>query len=56
MKIALIPGDGIGPDIISQALKVLDAVSRKYDVKFDFEEVLMGGVAIDKTGYPSGRA
>ena len=52
MKIALIPGDGIGPDIISQALKVLDAVSRKYDVKFDFEEVLMGGVAIDKTGVP----
>lgn len=52
MKIALIPGDGIGPDIIGQALKVLDAVSRKYDVKFDFEEVLMGGVAIDKTGVP----
>ncbi len=52
MKIALIPGDGIGPDIIDQALKVLDAVSRKYDVKFDFEEVLMGGVAIDKTGVP----
>ncbi len=52
MKIALIPGDGIGPDIIDQALKVLGAVSRKYDVKFDFEEVLMGGVAIDKTGVP----
>lgn len=52
MKIALIPGDGIGPDIIDQALKVLDAVSGKYDVKFDFEEVLMGGVAIDKTGVP----
>ena len=52
MKIALIPGDGIGPDIIDQALKVLDAVSRKYNVKFDFEEVLMGGVAIDKTGVP----
>ena len=52
MKIALIPGDGIGPDIIDQALKVLDAISRKYDVKFSFEEALMGGVAIDKTGVP----
>ncbi|HZJ57123.1 MAG TPA: 3-isopropylmalate dehydrogenase [Clostridia bacterium] len=52
MKIALIPGDGIGPDIIDQAVKVLDAISRKYDVKFSFEEVLMGGVAIDKTGVP----
>lgn len=52
MKIALIPGDGIGPDIIDQAVKVLDAISRKYNVKFSFEEVLMGGVAIDKTGVP----
>ncbi len=52
MKIALIPGDGIGPDIIDQALKVLGAISRKYDVKFSFEEALMGGVAIDKTGVP----
>ncbi len=52
MKIALIPGDGIGPDIIDQALKVLDAISRRYDVKFSFEKVLMGGVAIDKTGVP----
>ena len=52
MKIALIPGDGIGPEIINQALKVLDAVSRKYNVEFTYEEVLMGGIAIDKTGVP----
>ncbi|MDI9475283.1 MAG: 3-isopropylmalate dehydrogenase [Bacillota bacterium] len=52
MKIALIPGDGIGPEIINQAVKVLDAVSRRHNVKFSFEEVLMGGVAIDKTGVP----
>ena len=38
MRIALIPGDGIGPEIIEQALKVLDAISRKYYVKFTFEE------------------
>ena len=52
MKIALIPGDGIGPEIIKQALKVLDAVSRKYNVEFTYEEVLMGGIAIDETGVP----
>ena len=52
MKIALIPGDGIGPEIIDQALKILDAISRKYNVEFSFREVLMGGVAIDKIGVP----
>ncbi|MFY9278079.1 MAG: 3-isopropylmalate dehydrogenase [Caldicoprobacterales bacterium] len=52
MKIALIPGDGIGPEIVNQALKVLDAVSKKYNVEFTFEEVLMGGIAIDETGVP----
>ncbi|HZJ57186.1 MAG TPA: 3-isopropylmalate dehydrogenase [Clostridia bacterium] len=52
MRIALIPGDGIGPEIIAQGLKALDAVSRKYDVEFTFVETLMGGAAIDKTGVP----
>lgn len=48
----MIPGDGIGPEIIEQGLKVLDAVSQKYSVKFSFREVLMGGIAIDETGVP----
>ena len=52
MKIAVIPGDGIGPDIIRQAYKVLDKVSTVYNMKFEFEEVAMGGVAIDKYGQP----
>lgn len=52
MKIAVIPGDGIGPEVIKQALKVLNAISKKYNCSFEFEEVLMGGVAIDKTGVP----
>lgn len=52
MRIALIPGDGIGPEIIRQSLKVLEAVSHKYNVEFSFKEVLMGGVAIDETGVP----
>ena len=52
MKIALIPGDGIGVEVIKQATKVLDAIEEKYHVKFEREEVLMGGIAIDKTGVP----
>lgn len=49
-KIAVIPGDGIGPEIIDAALKVLNAVERKYNHKFNCEEVFMGGCAIDKFG------
>jgi len=52
MKIALIPGDGIGPEVIKQALKVLGAVSEKYGCSFEYEEVLLGGRAIDETGVP----
>lgn len=52
MKIAVIPGDGIGQEVIKQARKVLDAVSRKYNCKFEYTEVLMGGAAIDKFGEP----
>ncbi|NLB43288.1 MAG: 3-isopropylmalate dehydrogenase, partial [Clostridiales bacterium] len=52
MKIAVIPGDGIGPDIIKQAYKLLDRVSKVYQMEFEFQEVLMGGVAIDETGVP----
>lgn len=52
MKIALIPGDGIGPEVIDQGVKVLKVIEKKYDCKFEFTEVLMGGIAIDKTGVP----
>lgn len=51
-KIALIKGDGIGPEIVSQAQKVLLGISRLYGHTFSFEEVDMGGVAIDKWGDP----
>lgn len=51
-KLAVMPGDGIGPEIINQAKKVLNSIEKKYDVKFDCTEVLMGGVAIDATGEP----
>ena len=52
MKIAVIPGDGIGPEIIKQAYKVLNKVSEAYNIKFEFEEADMGGAAIDKYGVP----
>ncbi len=52
MKIALIKGDGIGPEVIDQAVKVLDAVSKRFNCSFEYREVLMGGRAIDETGVP----
>jgi 3-isopropylmalate dehydrogenase len=51
-KIALIKGDGIGPEIIDEAVKVLDAVASCYDIEFSYEEALMGGCAYDITGDP----
>ena len=51
-NIALIPGDGIVPEIVSGAVTVLDAVSKKYGHKFNYQEVYMGGCAIDKYGVP----
>jgi 3-isopropylmalate dehydrogenase len=51
-KIAVIKGDGIGPDIVDQALKVLNKVGEKYNHTFEYTEVLAGGVALDATGVP----
>ncbi len=51
-KIALIKGDGIGPEIIDEAVKVLDAVASCCDIEFSYEEALMGGCAYDMTGDP----
>lgn len=49
-QIAVIRGDGIGPEIVDQALRVLDAVANKYGHTFTYTDVDMGGVAIDKWG------
>ena len=51
-KIALIPGDGIGPEIVAEAKKVLDRVCEKYSHKFSYTEVLLGGASIDTHGVP----
>lgn len=51
-KIAVLPGDGIGVEIVPQAIKVLDKVAKKYGYEFSYEEGLIGGAAIDATGHP----
>lgn len=51
-NLAVIPGDGIGPEIITEAKKVLDKVGEKFGHQFHYTEVLMGGVSIDATGVP----
>lgn len=57
-KIALIKGDGIGPEVVGEAVKVMDAVGEKFGHKFEYADVLMGGRAIDEAGksYPDGTA
>ncbi|MBP5175937.1 MAG: 3-isopropylmalate dehydrogenase, partial [Treponema sp.] len=49
-NIALIPGDGIGPDVVAEAVKVLDAVGAKFGHKWNYTNVIAGGAAIDKWG------
>lgn len=51
-KIALIRGDGIGPEIVTEAKKVLDKVCEKYNHSFTYSEVLLGGASIDVHGVP----
>lgn len=57
-KIALIRGDGIGPEVVGQAVKVMDTVAVRFGHKFHYTDVLMGGCAIDAVGksYPDGTA
>jgi len=51
-KIVLLPGDGIGPEIVTQSQRVLDLISGKFGHHFALSEHLMGGCAIDATGHP----
>lgn len=52
IKLVLLPGDGIGPEIVSQAKRVLEAIAQKFDHQFLFSEQLIGGIAIDTEGDP----
>ncbi|MEP6894114.1 MAG: 3-isopropylmalate dehydrogenase [Chloroflexota bacterium] len=49
-KITLLPGDGIGPEVVGEAVRVLDVIASKYKHTFNFQERLMGGCSIDKYG------
>ena len=51
-KIAVLGGDGIGPEIITEAIKVLKAIEKKYNHSFIFEHAQIGAIAIDATGNP----
>lgn len=55
LKIAILPGDGIGPEIMEQGVAVLSAVARKFGHEFEYEQALVGASAIDAVGdpYPS---
>jgi len=51
-RIAVLPGDGIGPEVMPQALQALEAIARQFGHSFEFRHADVGGCAIDKTGRP----
>jgi 3-isopropylmalate dehydrogenase len=51
-NIGVIKGDGIGPEIVDEAIKVLDKVGQVFDINFEYKRMLLGGEAIDATGVP----
>ncbi|MDE6593248.1 MAG: 3-isopropylmalate dehydrogenase [Oscillospiraceae bacterium] len=51
-KIAVIKGDGIGPEVVTEAMKVLDKVAEKFGHTFEYDQLLMGGCSIDANGVP----
>ena len=52
LNIALLKGDGIGPEIVDSAVQVLEQIAKKYGHKFNFTPYDIGGAAIDKHGFP----
>lgn len=52
LNIAVLSGDGIGPEVTTQSIKVLNAIAEKFNHQFEYEEALMGAIAIDETGEP----
>ncbi|MFB9885396.1 3-isopropylmalate dehydrogenase [Balneatrix alpica] len=51
-RILILPGDGIGPEIMAEAVKVLEVVNQRFDLNLSLEQALVGGAAIDATGVP----
>ena len=52
LNIAVLSGDGIGPEVTNEAVKVMDVISKKFDHKINISEGLTGAIAIDKKGNP----
>ncbi len=52
MKILVLPGDGVGPEVTTEALKVINVISKIYNLNIDIQEGFFGGVAVDKFGFP----
>ena len=55
LKIGVIKGDGIGPEIVTEAMKVLDKVAKRYGHNIEYRQLLMGGASIDVHGVRSMR-
>ncbi len=51
-NVVVLPGDGIGPEVTNEAIKVLESTGKQFDVTFNFEEFLVGGASIDEYGVP----
>ncbi len=51
-KVLVISGDGIGPEITEETRKVLNVVNQRFELGIEFDEALLGGAALDKTGVP----
>ncbi|HEX2488119.1 MAG TPA: isocitrate/isopropylmalate family dehydrogenase, partial [Blastocatellia bacterium] len=51
-KITILPGDGIGVEVTREAVACLETIAKKFGHEFEFNEQLIGGVALDKTGVP----
>ena len=51
-SIALLPGDGVGPEVVAEAVRVLEAVARRTDTALTFETLPIGGEALDRFGVP----
>ena len=52
LKVALLPGDGIGPEVVESAVSLMEAASEKFNISFSFETHLIGGSSYDKNGTP----
>ena len=52
INIAVLPGDGIGPEIVAQAVKAVDTVAKKFDYQVTYTHALVGASAIDAVGDP----